>query len=82
MESIGLMVRKLCSKRSSNVAAEKVQRTCPLHQENFSKFKSFFSTLILELQGTKLDETWTQGSPQHKEHIPKSVFFQIQRFPF
>jgi hypothetical protein len=25
-----------------------------------------FSTLILELRGTKMDETWTQGSPQHK----------------
>ncbi len=28
--------------------------------------ETFFSTLILELRGTKMDETWTQGSPQHK----------------
>jgi hypothetical protein len=29
--------------------------------------KNFFSTLILELRGTKLNATWTQVSPQHKE---------------
>jgi hypothetical protein len=49
---------------------------------NFPKFKSFFSTLILELQGTKLNKTLTQGSPQHKEYIPKRGFFHIQIFPF
>jgi hypothetical protein len=30
---------------------------CPVHP------KTFFLTLILELGDTKLDETWTQGSP-------------------
>jgi hypothetical protein len=34
-------------------------QTCPVHPKNFSKFKSFLSTLILELRGIKLDETWT-----------------------
>jgi hypothetical protein len=34
-------------------------RTCPVHIENFSKFKSFFPTLILELRDIKLDEIWT-----------------------
>jgi hypothetical protein len=51
-------------------------RICPVYPE------TFFSTLILEIRGTKLDETWTQGSPQHKEQIPKEFFFQIQRFSF
>jgi hypothetical protein len=42
---------------------------CLVHLENF------FSTLIHELRGTKLDETWTQGSPQHKEQVSIEVFF-------
>jgi hypothetical protein len=49
---------------------------------NFLKFKSFFPPLILELQGTKIDQIWTQGSPQHKKYIPKRGFSQIQIFPF
>jgi hypothetical protein len=40
---------------------------CAVHPE------TFFLTLILELRGTKLDETWTQVSPQHKEQVPKEV---------
>jgi hypothetical protein len=31
--------------------------------------------LILELWDTKSDETWTQGSPQHKEQVFKKGFF-------
>jgi hypothetical protein len=38
--------------------------------------------LILELRGTKLNETWTQGSLQHKEHIPKRGFPKSKYFPF
>jgi hypothetical protein len=57
-------------------------QTYMIQPENFSKFKSFFPTLILKLQGTKLDKTWTQGSPQRKEYIPKRGFSQIQRFLF
>jgi hypothetical protein len=38
--------------------------------------------LILELYGTKSDETWTQGSLQHKEQVSKRGFSQIQSFPF
>jgi hypothetical protein len=48
---------------------------CPVHP------KTFFLTLILELQGTKLDETWTQGSPQYKEQVPKKVFPKSKHFP-
>jgi hypothetical protein len=40
-------------------------RICPVYPE------TFFSILILELRGSKLDKTWTQGSPQHKEQVPK-----------
>jgi hypothetical protein len=90
MGSIRLTVRKLRLKQSSNVATEKLPgghvRTwteyvwsqtdisekggiCPVHLE------IFFSTLILELRGTKLDEIWTQGSPQPKEKVPKEFFF-------
>jgi hypothetical protein len=32
-------------------------------------------TLILKLQDTKLNKTWTQGSPQRKEQVAKYVFF-------
>jgi hypothetical protein len=35
---------------------------------------SFFSPLILEIRDTKIYEIWTQGSPQHKEYIPKRGF--------
>jgi hypothetical protein len=82
MGSIRLTISKLCLKQWSRVAAGKVQWTFPVHPEYFLKFKSFFPTLIHELWGTKLDETWTQGSPQHKEYISKRGFSQIQRFPF
>jgi hypothetical protein len=37
-----------------------------------------FPNLILKLQGTKSDETWTQGSHEHKEQVPKRGFPQIQ----
>jgi hypothetical protein len=47
------------------------------HTENFPKFKSFFPHLNLELRGTKIDEIWTQESPQHKEYISNRVFFLI-----
>jgi hypothetical protein len=30
--------------------------------------------LFFELRGTKLNETWTQGSPQDMEYIPKRSF--------
>jgi hypothetical protein len=53
-----------------------------LGTENFTEFKSFFPPLILELKDAKIDEIWTQGSPQHKEYIPERGFSQIQRFPF
>jgi hypothetical protein len=33
-----------------------------------------FPTLILEIQGTKSIETWTQESPQHKKQVLKDVF--------
>jgi hypothetical protein len=71
----------LLLKKSSGLVWSGYQ-TCPVHPENFSKFKYFFQTLILELRGTKLDEIWTQGSPQYKEYILKSDFSQIQRFSF
>jgi hypothetical protein len=41
------------------------------------RLETFFSTLILEVRGTKLDETWTQGSHQYKEQVLKEVFPQI-----
>jgi hypothetical protein len=37
--------------------------------------------MILELRGTKLDETWTQGSTEHKEQVPKEVFSKSKDFP-
>jgi hypothetical protein len=43
--------------------------------------KTFISTLILELRGIKLDKTWTHGSPQHKEQVPKEVFPKSKDFP-
>jgi hypothetical protein len=43
--------------------------------------RNFFPTLILELRGIKLDEMWTQGSPQHKEQVPKEVFPKSKDFP-
>jgi hypothetical protein len=82
MVSIELTISKLYSKRSSKVASQKVRWTCLIHPKNFPKFKSFFPILILELQVTKLDETWIQGSPQHKEYILKRGFSQIQIFSF
>jgi hypothetical protein len=42
--------------------------------------KTIFLTLILELRGIRLDETWTQGPPQHKEQVPKEVFFKSKDF--
>jgi hypothetical protein len=42
---------------SSKVVAEKVHWTCPVYLKNFPKFKYFFPTLILELWGTKFNET-------------------------
>jgi hypothetical protein len=39
--------------------------------------ETFFPTLILELWGIKLDETWTQWSPQDMEYIPKRSFSQM-----
>jgi hypothetical protein len=48
---------------------------CSAHRE------IFFSTLILELRGAKLDKTWTQGSPQHKKQVPKEVFSKSKDFP-
>jgi hypothetical protein len=50
-------------------------RTCLVHLENFTKFKSFFPTLILEIRNTKMDKIWTQGSPQHKEYEKPSGQF-------
>jgi hypothetical protein len=47
---------------------------CSVHPE------TFFSTLIIQLGGTKLDETWTQGSPQQKEQVPKEVFTKSKDF--
>jgi hypothetical protein len=41
----------------------------------FPKFAHFFQNLILELYCFKWNETWTQGSPQHQEQVPKRVFF-------
>jgi hypothetical protein len=49
---------------------------CPVHP------KTFFSILILEIRGTKLDEAWIIGSPQHKEQVPKDVFLKSKDFPF
>jgi hypothetical protein len=57
-------------------------QTCLVHPENFSKSKFFFPTLILELWDTKLDETWTHESPQHKEYILKRGFPKYKDFPF
>jgi hypothetical protein len=48
---------------------------CPVHPE------TFFSTLILKLRGTKLDEAYTQGSPQYKEQVLKEVFLKSKNFP-
>jgi hypothetical protein len=48
---------------------------CPVHPE------IFFSTLILKLRGTKLDEAYTQGSPQYKEQVLKEVFLKSKNFP-
>jgi hypothetical protein len=53
---------------------ERQAENCPADMSDPPR--NFLSTLILELRGTKLDETWTQGSPQHKEQVPKVVFFQ------
>jgi hypothetical protein len=50
-------------------------RICQVHPE------TFFSTLIFELRGTKLDETWTQGSPEQKEQVLKEVFPTSKDFP-
>jgi hypothetical protein len=36
------------------------RQICPAYPE------TSFPTLILELHGTKMDKTWTQGSPQYK----------------
>jgi hypothetical protein len=38
--------------------------------------------LILELRGTKLDKTLTQGSPQNKEQVSKEVFLKSKDFTF
>jgi hypothetical protein len=51
-----------------------VSRKCDF----LSKSIPFFPNLILELYGTNSDETWTQGSPQHKKQVPKIGFPQIQ----
>jgi hypothetical protein len=48
---------------------------CSVHPE------TFFSTLILELRGTKLDKTWTQGSTQNKKQVPKELFSKSKHFP-
>jgi hypothetical protein len=45
------------------------------------KSDPFFSTLILEILGTKSDETWTQESPQHKEQVPKRDFPKSKDIP-
>jgi hypothetical protein len=37
-------------------------------------------TLILELRGTKIDETWIQGSPQYKKQVLKEVFLKFKDF--
>jgi hypothetical protein len=43
------------------------RRIYPLIEPDMSSYLEIsFSTLILELQGTKMDETWTQWSPQYK----------------
>jgi hypothetical protein len=47
----------------------------PVHVE------TFLSTLILEQRGTKLDESWRQGSPRHNEQVPKEVFLKSKDFP-
>jgi hypothetical protein len=38
-------------------------------------------TCPVHLRGTKLDETWTQGSSQHKKQVPKEVFPKSKDFP-
>jgi hypothetical protein len=40
----------------SNGLVRSGYRTCLVHTKNFSKFKSLFPPLILELRGTKIDE--------------------------
>jgi hypothetical protein len=50
-------------------------RICLVHTE------TFVSTLILELRGIKLDKTWMQELPQHKEQVPKEVFHKSNYFP-
>jgi hypothetical protein len=42
--------------------------------ELLPKSTPFFPNMILELYVTKLDETWTQGLPQHKDKFSKEVF--------
>jgi hypothetical protein len=43
------------------------QRINPVNEPDMSAYlETSFPTLILELWGTKIDETWIQGSPQHK----------------
>jgi hypothetical protein len=42
------------------------RRIYPVNEPDMSGLpRTSFPTLILELRGTKMDETWTQGSPQH-----------------
>jgi hypothetical protein len=49
-------------------------RICPIHLE------IFFLTLILQLWGIKLDETWKQWPPQYKEQVSKEVLTKSKDF--
>jgi hypothetical protein len=48
---------------------------------NFPKFKSFFSTLILELRGTKLMKLGHEGLLNTRNTFPKEDFPKSKYFP-
>jgi hypothetical protein len=82
-EKLDQLDLQITLKQSTKVAAKNIQQTCSsLDRICLVHPETFFSILILKLRGTKLDETWTQWSPQDMECIPKRSFSQIQRFPF
>jgi hypothetical protein len=60
--------QRLLLKKSSGLVRPRY-RTCPIHPENFSKFKYFFPTLILELRDTKLNtrNTFLNFFPKSKD---------------
>jgi hypothetical protein len=89
MRSIGLTVSKLCSKKWSKVAAEKVQRTCPIWVLDLSsphrklpKIQVLLSNIdswaMRHQNGWSLETMVisTQGTSSQR------CFSQIQRFPF